>query len=311
MPTFKEFAANVGKHGLARTNRFQVIIPLPDKMSQAFANQDNRSPLVKAIGEVSKVIRIFTGPANTQFTRGLELMCSQTELPGKTINTTDTKYNGDTYKVGNSIMYGNQQFSFRVSADMYEKTIIDAWMNLIVNPATYEVGYYDDYTVPITINQLDTNDNIVHSVMLYDAYPVIANPLVLSNAEMGNVHELMTIFAYKRWQNLDLQEKKGGLLDKISQTPLGPYLTPILSNPVVQRGLEYVEQNTGLDIEGEAVGIYNQVNGVIENATGVSINKSASIMNGIKVDMQSNPKVTAPNKSTLTNYIDGALKIFG
>lgn len=314
MSDYKKFAAHVQKHGFARTNRFRIVIPLPSKLNSQFnaeLNKPNKSKLAQAIGSIVKVIRIFTGPANTEFTRGLELMCMQTELPGKTINTTDGKYNGDVFKVGHSITYGNQQFTFKVSSDMYEKNILDAWMNLIVNPQTHEIGYYSEYVTDINIYQLDAEDNIVHGVVLHEAYPVMANPLVLSNTEMNNVHELMTQFAYKRWSNYDVSKEKSNFFGSLSKTPLGPYLTPILSNPIVQRGLEYVKQNTGLDVEGEGVKIYNQVNKVVENAVGLSIGRTTSILNNTKVKMEGNNKVSSSDKTKLTGYINGAINIFG
>lgn len=312
MSSFKQFAAHVQKHGLARTNRYQVIIPLPEKLNNTLTQEGaNRSKLAKAIGEVVKVVRIFTGPASTEFTRGLDLMCTQTELPGKTINTVEGKYNGDVFKVGQSITYGNQQFTFKVSSDMYEKNILDSWMNLIIDPTTHEIGYYADYVVPVTIFQLDANDNITHGVILYDAYPVMCNPLILSNTEMNNVHELMTQFTYKRWENFDLKNLTSNKFGGLAQTPLGPYLTPILSNPIVQRGLEYIKNTTGMDLEGEGVNVFNQVNDIVEKSTGLSIGRTVSIINKTKVDMENNSKVTTNDKTKLTGYINGLLNIIG
>jgi hypothetical protein len=312
MSTFKEFAAHVGKHGVSRTNRFRVIIALPQKLQDKFAAKagDKKSdwPTLQA---VIKIVRIFTGPNSTEFTRGLDLMCSQTELPGKTLNTTECKTNGDVKKIASTITYGNQQFTFKVSSDMFEKNIIDAWMNLIVNPTTHEVGYYSDYATQITIHQLDIQDRIMHTVVLNDAYPVMSNPLVLSNVESNNVHELMTQFAYKSWFSLETQEKATGLVDALSKTPLGPFITPILSNPIVQRGLEYIEQNTGLDLEGEAVNVYNQVNGVVTKATGLSIGRTTSTINQIKVKMEGNPVINGSDKTKLTGYINGLLGKIG
>lgn len=308
MSTFKQFAAHVSKHGISRTNRFRVIIPLPEKLQSKFAqNADSKKSDFPTLQSIIKIVRIFTGPNSTEFTRGLDLMCSQTELPGKTLNTTETKCNGDVKKIASTITYGNQQFTFKVSGDMFEKNIIDAWMNLVVNPFTHEVGYYDEYVVPITIHQLDIQDRIMHTVVLNDAYPVMSNPLVLSNVEANNVHELMTQFAYKSWFNVETEETPTGLVDMLSKTPLGPFVTPILSNPIVQRGLDYIEKNTGIDLEGEAVNVYNQVNGVITRNTGLSIGQTTSTVNKIKVKMEGNPVINSGDKTKLTGYINGLL----
>jgi hypothetical protein len=312
MATFKEYSAHLRKNGLARTNRFQVLIPLPEKLQQELAvAEKDVSPLQRTIGEIVKVIKIFTGPTSTEYTRGLDMMCSQTELPGKIINIAETKNNGDTWKVGQSVTYGNQQFVFKVSNDMIEKDIIDKWMAMVIDPTTHEVGYLKDYSVSITIYQLDMSDRITHAVVLRDAYPVMTNPLTLSNLDQNNVHELMTQFTYRSWYNASIEQANPNDVSSLSQTPLGPLLAPILSNPVVQRGLEYVKQNTGLDLEGEAVNIYNQVNQVIINTTGESIGKTTSILNKTLVDLDLNSNINPANKLKLGNYITGALDKLG
>lgn len=310
MASFKEHTAHILKHGISRTNRFQVLIPVPSKMQQAVtsdAELGKKTKLQEYFTEAVKIIQVFTGGGTTEFTRGLDLMCSQTEIPGKTINISETKYNGDVHKIGNSIMYGNQQFVFKVSKDMYEKNIIDEWMNLIVDPKTHEIGYYNDYVVDITVYQLDTNDNIVHAIVLEDAFPVMSNPLTLSNLESNNTHELMVQFAYRKWRNAENEEESVSDLDSLLDTPLGPYLSPILSNPVVQRGIEYVENATGIDLTGEAMNIYNQVDDIVKATTGESINKSVSLLNSIKATLGLNENVTPTQITQLLDLIEGTI----
>lgn len=310
MPTFKEYTSGIMQNGLAMTNRFQVLIPVPAALlpsEKPDGPPSGFSKLMKYFGEAVKVVRIFTGGGSSEYTRGLDLMCSQTELPGKTINTSETKYNGDVHKIGQSLMYGNHQFTFKVSGDMYEKTIMDSWMNLIVNPNTHEVTYLQDYAVNINIFQLDRMDKIVHGVTLYDAFPVMMNPLTLSNAEHNNTHELMVQFAYRRWANIDLSAEAGNGLDSLLDTPLGPYLAPILTNPVVQRGLEYVKNATGLDLEGEAMNIYNQVDDIVKNTTGESVNKTVGLLNTVKASLDVNDNISQTDAGKLFDFVEGTI----
>ena len=312
MPTFKEYTSGILQNGLAMTNRFQVLIPVPSALlpSEKPAEEgvaSGISKLKKYFGEAVKIVRIFTGGGSSEYTRGLDLMCSQTELPGKTINTSETKYNGDVHKIGQSLMYGNHQFTFKVSGDMYEKTIMDSWMNLIINPNTHEITYMQDYAVNINIFQLDKMDKIVHGVMLIDAFPVMMNPLTLSNSEHNNTHELMVQFAYRRWVNLDLDAEAGGGLGGLMDTPLGPYLAPILTNPVVQRGLEYVKNATGLDLEGEAMNIYNQVDDIVKNTTGESVNKTVGLLNTVKASLDVNGNISGADATKLFDFLEGTI----
>lgn len=300
--------ASILKNGLSRTNRFQVIIALPQKIVEdTEKNAEKSSQLAQWFGEAVKIVKIFSGKGSADYTRGLDLMCAQTSLPGKTINVSETKYNGDTLKSGHSILYGQHQFTFKVSTDMYEKDIIDNWMNLVVDPTTHEVGYHSDYATNIIINQLNTNDKVVKSYMLEDAWPVNVNELVLSHLESNNTHELMVQFAYRRWKDLDLDSTGNGLLDKLSQTPFGPYLAPILSNPAVQKGLEYLKDSTGLDLEGEAVNIYNQVDKIVRETTGESIGNAVSLLNGIKANLDLTENISPEQIVKLSEIIDGTI----
>lgn len=307
--SFQESAAYIRKHGLARTNRFRVLIPIPQKLlADTVSKDEDKSKLAESLGNVVKVIKIFAGSSSSDIARGLDVMCNQTELPGKTINLSETKYNGDVLKSGHSIMYAQQQFTFKVSRDMHEKNIIDAWSNMIVNPETHEVGYLEDYAVSINIFQLDSQDRIVHGIKLEDAFPVLTNPLTLSNTEMNNVHELMAQFAYRRWSNIELEDiVSGTATSSLMQTPLGPYLAPILSNPAIQRALEYVKDVSGLDLEGEAVNIYNQIDKVVSQVTGDSINKTISILIQMKSAIKHNSRITDNQIAQLIDFIDGIL----
>jgi hypothetical protein len=305
--SYKEFQSHILKHGVSRTNRFRVLIPLPSGLTNQISQDKDKSKLAELFGDVVKIIKVFTGPSTTEVTRGLDLMCTQTELPGKTINVSEAKYNGDVYKVGHSIMYAQQQFVFKVSSDMHEKNLIDSWQSLIINPHSHEVAYFNEYSTDITIFQLNQNDEVVHAVKLEGAFPVMFNPLTLSNNEMNNAHELMVQFAYTKWTNLELDPAQADDVSSLSQTPLGPYIAPILSNPVVQRALDYVESTTGLDLEGEAVNIYNQIDGIVRETTGESINKTVGLLNSMKASISINDKITNNQAAELIDIVDGTL----
>jgi hypothetical protein len=307
MATFKEFLATITKYSLSRSNRFSVIIPLPPALRELTPTNSQRRVSAFFDNSVVKLVRSYFAGSST-ITRGLELMVEQTELPGKNINTMDLKYNGDMLKMPNGIIYAVQQFTFHVSSDMYEKNIIDEWMNLIIDPRTHEIGYMDDYSTNIIVNQLDERDNIVHSIVLYDAYPMNVNPLVIANSETNMTHRLMCMFAYRKWERIGESENdRNSLIDSLSQTPLGPYITPILNNPVVQKALDVFETNTGIDLEGEAIAIYNQLDDIVRATTGSSINKTVGLIEGIRAQVNNDDKLDNTQKAKILDLIEDIL----
>ena len=167
----KEFFAHIKKEGLARPNRFYVLMGLPNGI-----NDPNNS-------------------------KTLSLMCMQTELPSKTINVSETKYNGNIKKAAMSKLYYQQQFVFAVSSKMVEKELIDAWMELIIAD-DHELSYYDDYVTDIEVYQLDMQDKPVHAVKFKGCFPVVVNPLTLSNSDQNTTHQLMVQFAYESWETI-------------------------------------------------------------------------------------------------------------
>lgn len=307
MSTTSEHFAYVLKNGLARNNRFQVIIPLPPALQRKSSNvlQDKTSSFLNE--DVIELIQSFAG-TSTEVTRGLDMMIEQVELPGKNITTTEVKYNGDFFKMPYAVVYEAQQFVFRASRDMYEKNVLDEWSNLIFNPRTHEVSYMDDFVTNIIINQLDEQDNIVYSVLLKDAYPVMQPGIILSNEDTNQWMRLSVSFMYRRWERVGESENKpNSVVDSLSDTPFGPIVTPVLANPAVQKGLEIFEKNTGIDLEGEAVNVYNQVDELVKNTTGTSINKTVSLIEGIRAATESNDKITATQKAKIIEIIDDTL----
>lgn len=167
----KEYIGYVTSKGLARANRFAVVINLPSNL------------------------------ANAENTKVLSLMCNQTDLPSKTINTSETKYNGDIRKYASGKTYYQHQFVFNVSSDMVEKEIMDAWMDFII-PESHELVYLSEYATDIEVYQLNTKDEPVHGVKLKKCFPVVANPLTVTNADSNTVHHLMVQFSYQSWETI-------------------------------------------------------------------------------------------------------------
>lgn len=340
MPTFQEHIQYILKHSLARTNRFQVIIPLPTALNKITNNvsQDKISSLYG--NDVIKRVNSYSGSGATEVTRGLEIMVNQTEIPGKTLTTSEVKYNGEMYRLPYSAIYETHQFLFKCSSDLYEKNIIDTWMNSIFNPFTYTIGYLDDYSVNITINQLNERDEIVYSSVLVDAFPIMCAPISVSNDDRDTYAQLQTSWSYKKWfrveENINIGSTSSTLdpvpegnspriipskyqapvlqqttnnygVNSLSQTPFGPLVAPLLSNPAVQEALDILEDTTGLDLDGEAANIYNQIDLVVKNTTGGSINRTATLIEGMKAQIGLSGSISDTQTASLIGRIDEVL----
>jgi hypothetical protein len=81
----------------------------------------------------------------------------------------------------------------------------------------------------------------------------------------------------------------------------------VLSNPAVQNALSAFEDQTGLDLEGEAVNIYNNIDSVLKNTTGSSVNQSASVLEGMKAQIEVNGNISDDQKGTLIDKVNDAI----
>lgn len=305
---FKDHLRYVIDHGIARSNRFQVLIPLPPFMQKKTVQQATGQLSLDIFGvDVGPILSAFLGADRKEVTRGLDIMCDQTDLPGKSFTTSDVKYNGDFYKLPNTVVYSLHNFNFHPSEDMYEKNLIDAWMSAIININTQEIMYYEDFTTDITINMMDTNDRVVYTAILKDAYPIYNNPITLNHGEKDMAAIMMVQFAYRKWFRAGEQQTNNTGLNRLSQTALGQYLTPILSNPVVAEALNMMKDR-GIDLEGDALEYYKMADNIVQNTTGTSINHSVGLLNGMIAQIKLSDNITGTQAADLLRILDDTVR---
>lgn len=168
---------------LARTNRFDVEIPIPLTLI----------PYVKSA-------------------RNLTYRCETANLPGRTLATMEQKTYGPVEKHPYLSTYNDIDLTFIVEGDMQQKILFDAWLNYINPTYNYNMRYKENYATTLTINQYDVSNEKTYSVSLFDAYPISINQLDLDwNGE--GYHKLTVTFAYTYWKNLTLQAIAMDLLD--------------------------------------------------------------------------------------------------
>jgi len=158
--------------GLARTNRFEVLITPPRGLAY------NRSILELA-----------------------SLYVEQASIPLINIFAKSFKIFGPTYQRPITSEYGGEglPITFNVDRDMGIRKVFEDWMHLVVNPRTFTVGYQENYITDIIIRQLDEQDRITHEIKLVEAFPRNLNLMDLNNGSSNQTHRLNVLFAYRYW----------------------------------------------------------------------------------------------------------------
>lgn len=163
--------------GIGRTNRFNVIFTPP---TQALINIDFGAILGSLIrGDFNKN-QVVTDP------RSLTLLCESASLPSRSMTTKDFEFTGK-HKEKRVQGYSDSDvsFSFLVTNDFYIKRMVDDWQEAIVNSKTNSLGYKDDYTCDVVIQQLNQENEIVYGARLIDAFPSSVGAMQLTSAAGG------------------------------------------------------------------------------------------------------------------------------
>lgn len=183
------FASTIGKRGIARNNRFLVLIP-PLRAINMFSN-----PLMNSI--IDQIAPNFSGNSSL----GIALICSATELPGRTFMTSDKReYPQPIENVPYMESPGEMTMKFILGRDMFEYFFFQQWANDVIHRNTNLLNYYDEYTTSIIVSQLDENDNVIASVELEKSWPVSVSPVQMAFSNQNQFAELSVTFKFKRWK---------------------------------------------------------------------------------------------------------------
>jgi hypothetical protein len=131
--------------------------------------------------------------------RDISLLCKSTSLPSRQIGTTDYSTHSQSFKLPNNITDEEINMVFLVTSDMYIKTMFDNWIDEIFNAKDYLVGYKEEYTTDVTIQQLNKENKPVYGVRLVNAFPTTLGGLALDNSSENNTHELTVQWNYDYW----------------------------------------------------------------------------------------------------------------
>jgi hypothetical protein len=204
------FLSNVkAKAGLAKPNRFEVILPIPtyvgkfvstSVLDQLF-NLPNSiySTIADALNKGTSEGQVSASPSISRY---LALQCEQTELPGKSILTTDVKIYGVPYKVPYQTQYDEITLTFLCTNEFYERKLFDRWLECIMPPDTNNLRFPKDdetrYMTNLKIVQYDDFIKQIYAIELVDAFPVGIAPQSVNWADDG-FHRVSVRFAYQKY----------------------------------------------------------------------------------------------------------------
>ena len=213
------FLSNIrSKDGLAKTCRYEVVLPIPPYINSFVGNSIFEKILNfpnSIFSDVSDAINSAFGrggqgdeyskTSNSSMSRNLALQCEAAELPGKTMTTADVKIYGPTFKVPYQTQYSDTSLTFLCTNEFYERKLFDRWMEAIhptdTNNLRYPKGDKSRYLTNIKIIQYDDFIKQIYAVELIDAFPIGVAPQSLSWGDDA-FHRLQISFAYQKYRTI-------------------------------------------------------------------------------------------------------------
>jgi hypothetical protein len=174
--TLDRFRSEVFSRGLARKNRFEVMLPV-----------------IAGWTETAQLVSAF---------------CHNANFAPVSINSRSMQIQGPRYIRGTNVNYGDSaNFIFMVDTSMEVRRYFETWMNMIIEPATFNVGYFSDYARDIELFQLNEKEEVTYHMVLKDAYPSIVGLMDLNQSD-NTFQTLNVSFVYRYWESLDVKNTK-------------------------------------------------------------------------------------------------------
>ena len=309
MEDYRNFITQMLQRGLSRKNRFQVTIPLPAGIFDSNATLANDSQAYKSdtssFGDLfrstARIVNAFFGGTN-QTSRSLQMMCMVASLPGVGIDTTPMNNNGNHIKMPNNKSNVDLELSFLLANDYYEKSVMDKWKNLIFDPLTTKMGYYEDFVTDICIEQLDTEDQVVHRVYIVEAHPVNFSSIELDKGATDQFNQYNISFSYNKVLSETEYETRSLASDFLPLGIADALASGDWETAASKAGQLYKKLDQG-NFTGEALLAYKQLDQLVNNLAGISLADFERISIGIQRDILGNDNLTASEKSSLLGML--------
>lgn len=191
MNKLNDFIASVKTVGLARTNRYSVVMTPPPVL-----NLSN----ISGIGG--------SGRSRLSDLERMLLFCDQVQLPGLNLSTIQNRSFGEFREVPYEKLFGDLNMSFYVDQNLYVKSVFDNWFAAIQNPITRSFSYYNDYVTTMEIIVEDLADQERYSVTLYECYPKSISPVQMDYASK-DIMKLNVTMQYKYWTSSAMEQEGG------------------------------------------------------------------------------------------------------
>jgi hypothetical protein len=279
----KEFNRDIRMQGIARKNRFDILIDIPQKVQQELTRRG---------------IRYDAG--------NLAIRCYSTQIPPKSIASTDVKTAGFNQKIPYSRTFDDVTTSFVLDKQMKIKKIFDVWQEVIAPNDASHVAYLDDITTDVVINQLNNKDVSEYAVTLKHAYPIVVNSLDYQTDDNDSYQVVGVTWTFKTVVN---DTAIRGVLEV--PAPSTTVITDEQGFNVVSI-VEFLNKLASFSLQGEALNWYGRINNYIRQYTGgYGVDGMAQLIKRLKFSVDSNQRFLESDRTNISTVLDDLRRKLG
>lgn len=133
----------------------------------------------------------------------LAMMCTTAVMPGRQLNTVQHKHEQYPITIPVSQSYAPVTFGFTLSGNLKERRFFELWQDVVVNNENGTMNYYNEYTAPIKMFQLDKNNKATYGVELHECYPTSISDVSYTYAANNEILNMSVSLSYKYWSSID------------------------------------------------------------------------------------------------------------
>ena len=206
----QRFQAQINQgEGMARPNRFYVIINPPQKL------------VTTPGGPPSQLSKNTNNDLNSAAMReNMQMMCNKITLPSRDINTSPHKTYGPKREMPYAYSFsGEIELTFYGDKFLRQRMFWENWQKTIFDGETHDMRYYDDYVGSIDIFQLgqfdakaDDDARVTYAVRLYEVYPQIISPIEYTYGNNNAIVEVPVTLNFRNWVNLTIDQVNGATI---------------------------------------------------------------------------------------------------
>ena len=206
----QRFQAQINQgEGMARPNRFYVIINPPQKL------------VTTPGGPPSQLSQNTNNDLSSAAMReNMQMMCNKITLPSRDINTAPHKTYGPKREMPYAYSFsGEIELTFFGDKFLRQRMFWENWQKTIFDGETHDMRYYDDYVGSIDIFQLgqfdakaDDDARVTYAVRLYEVYPQIISPIEYTYGNNNAIVEVPVTLNFRNWVNLTIDQVNGATI---------------------------------------------------------------------------------------------------